>query len=60
METDRELAYALFDRATFDQLLPPSEADWRGENSIEPAAGMKSLLGIIGWLREFAPAISRV
>jgi asparagine synthase (glutamine-hydrolysing) len=59
IEPDRELAYALFDRATFDRLLPPPEAEWSGENSIEPAAGMKSLLGIIGWLREFSPAVSR-
>jgi asparagine synthase (glutamine-hydrolysing) len=59
VEPDRSLAYELFDRKTFDQLLPPAEADWPGENSIEPAAGMKSLLGLVAWLREFAPGVPR-
>jgi asparagine synthase (glutamine-hydrolysing) len=59
MESHRDLAYQLFDPATFDTLLPPAEAEWKGESSIEPAAGMKSLLGIVAWIREFSPGISR-
>ena len=59
MEPHRDLAYQLFDRTTFDQLVPPAEAEWKGANSIEPAAGVKSLLGIIGWLREFSPELPR-
>jgi hypothetical protein len=59
VEPDRSLAYQLFDRKTLDELLPPAEAAWQGENSIEPAAGMKSLLGLVAWLREFAPGIPR-
>jgi asparagine synthase (glutamine-hydrolysing) len=59
MEPHREVAYQLFDQTTFDRLLPPPEAEWEGANSIEPAAGVKSLLGIIGWLREFSPELPR-
>ena len=50
-EPDRERAYALFDRAAFDTLVPPPEAHWQATGTIEGAAGVKMLTSLGVWLR---------
>ena len=50
-EPDRERAYALFDRETFDRLVPPPDAFWQPTGLIEGAAGAKLLTSVGVWLR---------
>jgi hypothetical protein len=59
VEPYRALAHELFDRAMFDRLVPPPTVQWEGENAVEGGAGLKSLLGIMAWLGEFRPGMSR-
>jgi len=49
-EPKREAAYALFDRAGFDALLPPPDRPWSGGDGIVDVAGAKTLLGLVAWL----------
>jgi asparagine synthase (glutamine-hydrolysing) len=50
-DADRERAYALFDRATFDSIVPPADQRWQPTGAIEGAAGAKMLTSLGVWLR---------
>jgi asparagine synthase (glutamine-hydrolysing) len=50
MEPFRELAYSLFDRRAFDELLPGPDQTWNAGDVIAGASGMKMLLGMLAWL----------
>jgi asparagine synthase (glutamine-hydrolysing) len=50
-ERDRERAYAWFDRATYDSLVPPAEAPWRSTGTIEGPSAAKLLTGVAVWQR---------
>ncbi len=50
-EPARELAYELFDRATFDALVPPAGATWPDAQAPTGSAGVKLLITLGLWLR---------
>jgi hypothetical protein len=50
-EADRERAYALFDRANFDALVPPADQPWSSSGTIEGASAAKMLVSLGVWLR---------
>jgi len=50
-ESDRERAYALFDRETLDSIVPRADEHWKPTGLIEGASGAKMLTGLAVWLR---------
>jgi hypothetical protein len=50
-EPDRERAYALFDRQTYDSIVPRAEEHWQPTGLIEGAAGARMLLSLGVWMR---------
>jgi asparagine synthase (glutamine-hydrolysing) len=55
-EPYRENAYALFDRATFDELVPPPEARWDAGHGVFGSAGSKMLIAVAVWLGDVRPS----
>jgi len=55
-EPAREIAHSIFDRRTYDALLPPAEARWTGEDPIVDSARAKTLLAVTLWLGQDAAA----
>lgn len=51
-EPARELAYALFDRGTFDALVPPADGPWSDTHAPTGSAGVKLLTTLGMWLRQ--------
>ena len=55
IEPSRDLAYALFDRRAFDEIVPGPDQTWAAGDTIVDAAGIKLLLGVVSWLSQPDP-----
>jgi len=51
-EPAREIAHSVFDRREYDELLPPPDSRWPGDDPIVDSARLKTLLGVALWLRQ--------
>lgn len=49
-EPAREIAYSIFDRRTYDSLLPRADAHWTARDVIVESASAKTILGVTLWL----------